>query len=145
MVRFKNRYFIVEVTFGRGKKGPALTARDIYSLVLAAIGSNYGDFGVGTMQAALQVLYYNAITHLAVVRCGRDDATKVHACLTFLTEAQHQDAKFRTVVVCGSSRTVKDTLLRLSRERIQDAKLATTHPTIEADLVVEIAGLDSPP
>ena len=48
------------------------------------------------------VLYYNAITHLAVVRCGRDDATQVHACLTFLTEAQHQDTKFRTVVVCGT-------------------------------------------
>ena len=45
----------------------------------------------------------------------------------------------------GSSRTVKDTLLRLSRERIQEAKLAASHPTIESDVVAEIAGLDSTP
>ncbi|OQR85939.1 hypothetical protein ACHHYP_11164 [Achlya hypogyna] len=140
MVRFKNRYLIVEVCFTRGKKGPAISARDIYNLVLASVANNFGDFGVGTMQAALQVVYYNPTTHLAIVRCGRDDATQVQSCLSFLTEAQHQDARFRTVHVCGSARTVKDTLHTLSRERAAKLQLA---PTIVADMEAEINGLDS--
>ncbi|OQR81574.1 hypothetical protein THRCLA_23341 [Thraustotheca clavata] len=143
MVRFKNRYFIVDVAFARGKKLASLTARDVYTVVLQAIGSNYGDYGVGIIQSSLQVVYYNAITQLAVVRCARDHATQVQACLTFITEVLHQDVKFRTVHVCGSNRTLKDTMLELSRERIRDHKLDTTHPTIENDVVNAIAIIEA--
>ncbi|KAF0774338.1 hypothetical protein AaE_001962 [Aphanomyces astaci] len=119
MVRFKNRYVIVDMTSMR--KLPNVQPRDIYALVVGAIGNNFGDVGAGLMQQSTQVVYYNAATHIVVVRCGREYATCIQACLTFITELHNQDIKFETLRVCGSNRTCKDALLAISLQRIDNA------------------------
>ncbi|RHY19907.1 hypothetical protein DYB37_008056 [Aphanomyces astaci] len=52
MVRFKNRYVIVDMTSMR--KLPNVQPRDIYALVVGAIGNNFGDVGAGLMQQSTQ-------------------------------------------------------------------------------------------
>ena len=116
MVRYKNRFLVFELTFE--KKPLPLHIRDIYAALLTSIANNCGDYGVGMMQLSLQgmsgcvliliivvrscvVLYYSHITMLGAVRCGREYATIVQACLTFITEFQRRDVKFRLIKVCG--------------------------------------------
>ncbi|KAF0698793.1 Aste57867_10582 [Aphanomyces stellatus] len=139
MVRFKNRYFVVEIASARNKKLSALTPRDIQNLVLSSIANNFGDVGLGLMMQSLQVVYYNATTRLAVVRGSRDYATCIQACLTFITEAQHQDIKCETLQICGSSRTCKDSLLTLSNRQIVAGKL---NPTIRTEIIQDIESKD---
>ncbi|RQM26741.1 hypothetical protein B5M09_002390 [Aphanomyces astaci] len=52
MVRFKNRYVIVDMTSMR--KLPNVQPRDVYALVIGAIGNNFGDVGAGLMQQSTQ-------------------------------------------------------------------------------------------
>ncbi|KAG9411666.1 RNA-binding protein pop5 [Aphanomyces cochlioides] len=142
MVRFKNRYVIVDITTSRGKKKSTIHPRDIYSMVIASMGNNFGDIGVGLMMHATQVIYYNATTQLAVVRCDRDYATQVQACLTFVGEFQHQDIKYQTIRICGSNRTCKDALRTISMHRIEKAKLDQTQPSLREDISRDIEMLE---
>ncbi|ETV98925.1 hypothetical protein, variant [Aphanomyces invadans] len=135
MVRFKNRYVVAVVTSSR--KLPIVQTRDLYALLLGAIASNFGDVGAGLMQQSTQVVYYNATTRVVVVRCGREFATCIQACLTFITEFHHQDIKFETLRVCGSNRTCKDALLAISLARI-DKDNAILRDTLK----LEIEGLE---
>lgn len=48
------------------------------------------------------MVYYNAHTRLAVIRCARELCKLVEAALVFVTDLQGQDAKIRVVRVCGT-------------------------------------------
>ncbi|CAI5724348.1 unnamed protein product [Hyaloperonospora brassicae] len=140
MVRLKTRYVVLEATTG-GRKSVG-TKEDIVRLVRASIAASYGDVGSGVAQYAFQVLYYNAHTRLAVVRCARELCKMVETSLVFVTAAHHQDVRLRVARVCGSSRTCRKYLLQYSMERAKTMNLYATQPTFDEDVQAEIARVD---
>ena len=54
MVRFKNRYLLVELVWGDGMVDSSISAENLKREVKHQIQLNFGDFGVGLVQATLQ-------------------------------------------------------------------------------------------
>lgn len=62
------------------------------------------------MAKGLAVKYYNPNSDIAVVRCGREDAPRVRAAMTFVNEIQGDVVAMEVFHVCGSIRTCKEML-----------------------------------
>ncbi|TMW69368.1 hypothetical protein Poli38472_001524 [Pythium oligandrum] len=119
MVRLKTRYLIVEVNAPPQARKLSLQKEDVTSIIKESIARSYGDYGVGLLQYAFQVLYANKTTGFIAIRCSRDYVKMVEASLVFVTEHQGQELRFRIVRVCGVGRTCRQNLLEMSRDRLK--------------------------
>ena len=79
MVRFKNRFLLVELIWKDGRIDETVTEANIQSLLRDSIALNFGDYGLGICFASQQVKYYNPLTNLCIVRCGREQYKEVRA------------------------------------------------------------------
>ena len=77
MVRFKNRYLLFELIWKDGKVDLAVSEANLLGAIRDSVQTNFGDFGLGTSLASLQVKFYNPVTSTCVVRCGRDQHRQV--------------------------------------------------------------------
>jgi len=93
MVRFKNRYLLVEFRWHDGRVDATLTDAVVLGAIRQAVAHDFGDVGAGAAAAGLAVKYWSVTTSLAVVRCGRDAHRRVWASMTML-----RDVKGRAVV-----------------------------------------------
>lgn len=93
MVRFKNRYLLVEFRWHDGRVDATLTDAVVLGAIRQAVAHDFGDVGAGAAAVGLAVKYWSATTSLAVVRCGRDAHRRVWASMTML-----RDVKGRAVV-----------------------------------------------
>lgn len=78
MVRFKNRYVLVELIWKDERLDESLTEGAILAVLRESMATNFGDHGAGIASASLQVKYYNPLTSLCIVRCSRDQLKEVH-------------------------------------------------------------------
>uniref|UniRef100_A0AAV1TSE5 Ribonuclease P/MRP protein subunit POP5 n=1 Tax=Peronospora matthiolae TaxID=2874970 RepID=A0AAV1TSE5_9STRA len=140
MVRLKTRYLVMEATTSARKL--AVKQDDLATLIRASITKSYGDFGAGLAQYAFQVLYYNASTRLAVIRCARKWCKMVETSLVFVTDGHNQDVRLRVARVCGSSRTCRKYLLQYSTERAKTMNLYASQPNFDREVQAEIARVD---
>lgn len=105
MVRFKNRYLVVETcsidSDGRVQTPPrplldsngkpsssstqGQTAASIAQHIRASIGVNFGQMGQAFTAQALSVKYHNGATGTSLVRVAREHVEMVWAALTFLS------------------------------------------------------------
>ncbi|GAB9465575.1 hypothetical protein Gpo141_00002980 [Globisporangium polare] len=142
MVRLKTRYLVVELVPAASARKLAVQKEDVAGLIKDSIARNYGDYGVGLLQYAFQVVYFNKHTRLAVVRCAREQCKLVESSLAFVTECQSQEVRIRVARVCGSSRTCRDHLLKFSLERADALNLPAAYPKYPKELEDEIAAID---
>lgn len=84
MVRFKNRFLLVELIWKDGRIDETLTEANIQSVLRESIALNFGDYGLGICLASQQVKYYNPLTNLCIVRCGREQYKGVCERFAFL-------------------------------------------------------------
>ena len=79
MVRFKNRFLVVEVTFHEdvGLHGSELTSRAFDAALRKSVQRNFGDFGTAATQASLATRWCETRTGLAIVRVGAAHADMV--------------------------------------------------------------------
>lgn len=91
MVRFKNRYLLVEILAidGHGvlsapREGTAAAAA---TLIRASLASNFGQVGTALTAQALSVKYYNPMTGMGIVRVAREHQCMVWAAMTFTCAA----------------------------------------------------------
>ncbi len=77
MVRFKNRFLLFELIWKDGRIDESLSEANIQAVLRESIALNFGDYGLGVCLASQQVKYYNSLTNLCIVRCGRDQYKKV--------------------------------------------------------------------
>eukprot|EP00124_Ichthyophonus_hoferi_P000699 Ihof_evm28s27 gene=Ihof_evmTU28s27 len=54
MVRFKNRYFLVEIVSADGRPDEGLTGKHMLEAVREALLRLHGDWGLGVCQQSLQ-------------------------------------------------------------------------------------------
>ncbi|GLE04067.1 hypothetical protein PINS_up012978 [Pythium insidiosum] len=143
MVRLKTRYLIVEANAPpQSRKGAALQRDSVTSLIKDSIARSYGDYGVGMLQYAFQVIYCSKETNLIVIRCAREQCKLVETSLVFVTESQGQELRFRVVRVCGSSRVCREHMMRLTEERVKERNLLAQDPALLEQLARDIEGID---
>jgi len=88
MVRFKNRYLVLEIAREDARALEARgAARVVLDALLDAVRECFGDVGVGTQLQALSVRYVDALTGVCVVRCARDGARRARAACAATREA----------------------------------------------------------
>ncbi|ELR19795.1 Rpp14 family protein [Acanthamoeba castellanii str. Neff] len=102
MVRFKNRYLLVELVWGDGMVDSSISAETLKREVKHQIQLNFGDFGVGLIQATLQVKYWNHLTNLCIIRCARDYYKMVWAAVTMINTLNQRSVLFRLVHLGGT-------------------------------------------
>ncbi|KAJ3919180.1 hypothetical protein F5877DRAFT_90225 [Lentinula edodes] len=101
MVRFKNRWFLVEFipipsdakilsippiphSGSSTPTRPNLDSKQIYSALKQSVISNYGDVGWGAVGLSLSVKYFSPTTNICIIRVGRDQHNIVWGALTLL-------------------------------------------------------------
>lgn len=77
MVRFKNRYLLLELIWKDARIDLSLPEAALLGAFRDSMQSNFGDYGLGTALASLQVKYFNSVTGLCIVRCSREQHRQV--------------------------------------------------------------------
>jgi len=116
MVRFKNRYIVCEYRFESESKNLVFSGAKLKQVLLNSIRQNYGDLGMGLVQASLAVVYLNDKTKLAIVRVPRSAWQMVWGSLTFATTVDSVRVTFTSVHVGGTIRSCQQRLVALGVE-----------------------------
>jgi RNase P/RNase MRP subunit POP5 len=107
-MRFKRRYFCVEVTFQKEASAldkihmNKLKHTNLSETVHRSIEQLYGDYGMAVMMPSFSVIYFNSATNLAILRTARDLQKEFHALLAYVQKLADFDVSLRTVHVSGS-------------------------------------------
>ena len=118
-MRFKRRYFCIEIAFqdydlntvAKRLQINKLRHNNLSDTLHKSIEGFYGDYGMATMMPSFSVIYFNLNTNLAILRTARDLQTKFQNLLTFTRKIEEIDVAFRVIHVSGSIRKCKKFLL----------------------------------
>ena len=77
MVRFKNRFLLLEVIWKDSKVDLAMSEASLLSAIRESVQTNFGDLGLGLALASLQVKFFHPVTNICVVRCSREQHQQV--------------------------------------------------------------------
>jgi ribonuclease P/MRP protein subunit POP5 len=89
MVRFKNRYLLVELVWGDGMVDSSISAETLKREVKHQIQLNFGDFGVGLIQATLQ-----GTLALPIISLGTLCAFHLHLIRSFFVSSPLSSVKY---------------------------------------------------
>ncbi|KAJ6464002.1 hypothetical protein C8R45DRAFT_506050 [Mycena sanguinolenta] len=85
MVRFKNRWLLVELIPASNASQTPLDGQKIWSALRQSILANFGDVGWGSVGLSLTVKYYSPTTNICIIRVARDHHKIAWGALTLLT------------------------------------------------------------
>ncbi|KII84384.1 hypothetical protein PLICRDRAFT_57786 [Plicaturopsis crispa FD-325 SS-3] len=103
MVRFKNRWLLVEITpVPSDASFPDLNPSQIWLALKLAALAHFGDAGWGALASSLTVKYYAPLTRLAIIRVARDAHREAWAALTLLRAIDGNPYRTRVVHVSGT-------------------------------------------
>ncbi|MEW5310990.1 MAG: hypothetical protein WDW38_002740 [Sanguina aurantia] len=77
MVRFKNRYLLLELLWKDQRVDTSLGEAALQQLIRDSIQLNFGDYGAACAQASVQVKYFNPYTNLCILRCETSQLQQV--------------------------------------------------------------------
>lgn len=147
MVRFKNRYMLVELIAIQNAPGmdskqceaktgcspPDTSSSSIALFIRKAIECNFGAYGSSVNTLALSVKYCNNVTKIAIVRCAREHAPMVCTSMVLSTEwPTRQDSKNQKTVhtnvkciwrirhIAGTIRSCQKAAINLSRFKMHE-------------------------
>ncbi|KAI8576941.1 hypothetical protein K450DRAFT_254322 [Umbelopsis ramanniana AG] len=122
MVRFKNRWVLIEILGGpvTSKSGEeyenhhinSITAGMLHNTLKDAIAANYGEYGLGCVQSSLNVKYFSNHTNIGILRVSRDYHQMLLVSLFFIKEINGSPC-YITV------RHIGGTILKAQRAAIQ--------------------------
>lgn len=137
MVRFKNRYLLVELLPFKdehpqkkiklddernGSELNSFSSSNVSTALRRSIEINFGSLGTALNTLALSVKYCNPNTRLLIIRCARDHEKMIRVALFFLGEWPSGEAKCIWVTrhVAGTMRSVSEAAIRVSRRRLME-------------------------
>ncbi|KAF9487825.1 hypothetical protein BDN71DRAFT_1485237 [Pleurotus eryngii] len=85
MVRFKNRWLLVEFIPLHEATNNALNGQQIFNALKQSILANFGDTGWGAVGMSLNVTYFSPVTKICIIRVARDHHNLAWAALTLVT------------------------------------------------------------
>nr|CAG4635155.1 EOG090X0GYO [Alona affinis] len=125
MVRFKNRYFTVEIVpeqcQGLYTEAFPLKDHEILRSVLTTTEQIHGEFGAAAVTNGLNVKYCNEHTRIAVIRARHGPHQLVASSLPFLSRIANKKVQIRGVY-CGATMTKCFKFLqKYHREKLNEA------------------------
>lgn len=148
MVRFKNRYFLLELIPFEVEQAteqtkakdlryhnsnteaktpltlPSFTSASVSSCIRASLALNYGQFASSSLLQSLSVKYSNSTTNMIILRVPRDFQAQIWASLTFLTDWPAESpvvgfkCTWRTVHCAGTIRSCQKAAISFARQVI---------------------------
>jgi len=118
MVRFKNRYLLVEVIFPEGVEKPNVTEGLLFTIIKDSLAANFGEVGWGQVGGSLNIKYLSRTTGLAIVRTSRPTLSTVWAAITFIRSIKGVECCPRIIHVGGTIRKTQQAAIRYDRQLI---------------------------
>jgi ribonuclease P/MRP protein subunit POP5 len=118
MVRFKNRYALVDVRFNDGLTDPTVTERDLVNAVRKTITQAFGLCGSSGFGGSFSVKYYAPSTGTAILRVARSDHQKFIAALSLTTSIKDRACMLRVLHISGSMRNCQRVAIEQSRKQV---------------------------
>ena len=122
MVRFKNRYLVIEILWEDKKYDPGVKNKEIYDAIRESIASNFGDWGTGVLLNSLSVKYWNPATNIGIVRCQRDEFRVLWAAITFISYVRGRKVRIKVVYTAGTVRSCQKQVVRGIRMWVLESK-----------------------
>uniref|UniRef100_A0A7S1X7C3 Ribonuclease P/MRP protein subunit POP5 n=1 Tax=Tetraselmis chuii TaxID=63592 RepID=A0A7S1X7C3_9CHLO len=116
MVRFKNRYLLMEMIWKDGKIDKTIDNQQMLFILRDAMLENFGTHGAGSVLSSLQVKYYNPVTSLLIIRCSRDSMREVWCCATLLSSVRHRTVLIRMVHHGGTLTSCQEVAVKYSQQ-----------------------------
>nr|CAG4636622.1 EOG090X0GYO [Eubosmina coregoni]SVE70148.1 EOG090X0GYO [Eubosmina coregoni] len=127
MVRFKNRYFTVEVVPENSNDPFKPKEYDIYNAVLGVTEQIHGEFGAASVKNGLDVKYFNEYTHIAVIRSRHGPHKLLGSSLPFLSRIGKRGVKLKNIYVGATMVKCFKHLQKYNQEKLNQAiKLCKT-------------------
>eukprot|EP01135_Chromosphaera_perkinsii_P002080 Nk52_evm14s217 gene=Nk52_evmTU14s217 len=129
MVRFKNRYLLVEVHVEGTPSAPnrpapvrigdeQLTEKILVRGIREAYREAWGDYGFGCVLQSLQIKQYNRKTGIAILRIARPYLEKLSTALCFLTVLDKKHCSLQTLHTSGTIRSCQKRLIEFQNRGI---------------------------
>ncbi|KAK1375327.1 Ribonuclease P/MRP protein subunit POP5 [Heracleum sosnowskyi] len=127
MVRFKNRYFVMEVFLDPNKDLGAddpiiITHLNVSKAIKESILANFGECGLASSIGSLQVKYVNPITKVCIIRTSKEDYQKVWSAITMVRDIGNCPVVFNLLDLSGSIRACKDAALKCDEQKFENYK-----------------------
>jgi len=130
MVRFKNRYLLVEIVWdewvvsshnGEPTQSPptlkpSINASLLIQLIKTKTLDYFGDLGLASLLWSLSVKYLNEATGIFIIRTSREYFRITWGAMTFITSINNRPASLRVLHVAGTIRSCQKMLLKYDRE-----------------------------
>lgn len=131
MVRFKNRWFLVEfiTVSSELSQQPPLDNKQIYSALRQSIISNFGDTGWGAVGMSLTVKYFSPTTNICIIRVARDQHKLAWGAITLLTTVNGVRIIPHVVHVSGTIKHTQLAAIKHNREVISRFRARAKNPT----------------
>lgn len=137
MVRFKNRYLVVELYTIDNNNGlqdympssnattneAALSTQSMVNLLRSSLSTNFGQHGAALASQSLSVKYCNANTGIVLVRCAREQLSMVWAALTF---AGGERKLMKVIHVSGTIKSAQKRLMQLTIGKLEQQERKVT-------------------
>lgn len=131
MVRFKNRYLLIEVCPVDEKKGMVeyrpgwcreFASNSIAALIRTSITSNFGQVGASLTGQSLSVKYANASTGMVLVRTARELLHMVWVSVSLLTGVPMREGRciWRVVHVAGTIRSAQKNAMKMNVGKLRE-------------------------
>ncbi|KAK9895264.1 hypothetical protein P389DRAFT_90691 [Cystobasidium minutum MCA 4210] len=118
MVRFKNRYLLVEFIFDEDAPNgkPSVTEGLLHSIIRDSLAANFGEVGWGQVGTTLTIKYWSQTTGLAIIRTSRPTLPVVWGAITFIRAIKEVGCCARVIHVGGTIRKTQQAAIRYDRE-----------------------------
>ncbi|KIM62721.1 hypothetical protein SCLCIDRAFT_1214830 [Scleroderma citrinum Foug A] len=116
MVRFKNRWFLVEFIVVSRESSAPLDGKQIHAALRQSIISNFGDAGWGAVGMALTIKYFSPTTNICIIRVARDQHNLAWGAITLLTNVNSIRVIPHVVHVSGTIKHTQLAAIRHNRE-----------------------------
>jgi ribonuclease P/MRP protein subunit POP5 len=163
MVRFKERYLLVNIVYPEGAASKPkktdnpvpdilaynqpttdnLLGPSLLRAIRAQVASLFGDYGSGAVDRSLQVKYFSLATSTFILRVSRSHYRLVWAALTLMDRVPAKNGKpciFRVVRVSGTIRKIEEEAIRRAKQMMLAAKEEVTGKKPDSDALGALFG-----
>eukprot|EP00252_Welwitschia_mirabilis_P014012 TRINITY_DN31024_c0_g1_i1.p1 TRINITY_DN31024_c0_g1~~TRINITY_DN31024_c0_g1_i1.p1 ORF type:complete len:154 (-),score=21.67 TRINITY_DN31024_c0_g1_i1:67-528(-) len=127
MVNFQSRYLVFEVFINPEKQSEnrtvVLTQKSIQSAIKDSLRHNFGEHGLATSLANLNVKYWNPITKLCIVRCSRQDYSRIWSAITLISAIEQHPVVFNLLDLNGNINGCRKYALKYDKAKFELYKL----------------------
>jgi len=116
-VRFKNRYFLIEIIYSDSSQ-KIKNESDILESIKSSIKSLFGDFG-RSVTSSMNIKYFNGETGLFIIRVDRDFYQMLWSSMTLIHRIQEVSLFFRVIHIGGTFKSCKQHAIDYDKEMIK--------------------------